>query len=89
MASWTRRRTSPTSTTSRSTRRLEKAGDFADEKTGGKYDEQIDHGVDTAQERTGDGDTSAVTLIRSQSPGSVPAPGAFSCALTCGGWRAV
>ena len=33
---------------------LEKAGDFAGEKTGGKYDEQIDRGVDTAQERTGD-----------------------------------
>ena len=36
---------------------LEKAGDFADEKTGGKYGEQIDRGVDTAQERTGDGDS--------------------------------
>lgn len=35
---------------------LEKAGDFADQKTGGKYDEQIDKGVDTAQERTGQGD---------------------------------
>ena len=35
---------------------LEKAGDFADQKTGGKYDEQIDKGVDAAQERTGDGD---------------------------------
>ena len=36
---------------------LEKAGDFADQKTGGKYDDQIDKGVDTAQQRTGDGDT--------------------------------
>ena len=36
---------------------LEKAGDFADQKTGGKYDEQIDRGVDTAQERTGDEDS--------------------------------
>jgi MT0933-like antitoxin protein len=36
---------------------LEKAGDFADQRTGGKYDEQIDKGVDTAQERTGDGDS--------------------------------
>jgi hypothetical protein len=36
---------------------MEKAGDFADEKTGGKYGEQIDRGVDGAQERTGDGDT--------------------------------
>jgi hypothetical protein len=35
---------------------LEKAGDFAGEKTGGKYDEQIDKGVDFAQERTGEGD---------------------------------
>ena len=36
---------------------LEKAGDFADQKTGGKYDNQIDKGVDAAQQRTGDGDT--------------------------------
>jgi hypothetical protein len=36
---------------------LDKAGDFADQKTGGKYDQQIDKGVDTAQERTGDGDS--------------------------------
>ena len=36
---------------------IEKAGDFADEKTGGKYGEQIDRGVDTAQEGTGEGDT--------------------------------
>jgi hypothetical protein len=35
---------------------LEKAGDFADQKTGGRYDEQIDKGVDAAQQRTGDGD---------------------------------
>jgi hypothetical protein len=36
---------------------LDKAGDFADQKTGGKYDQQIDRGVDAAQERTGDGDS--------------------------------
>jgi hypothetical protein len=36
---------------------LEKAGDVVDDKTGGKYSEHIDKGVDAAQERTGDGDT--------------------------------
>ena len=36
---------------------LDKAGDFADQKTGGKYDDQIDKGVDAAQQRTGDGDS--------------------------------
>ena len=36
---------------------IEKAGDFAEEKTGGKYDDQIDKGVDAAQQRTGDGDS--------------------------------
>jgi len=35
---------------------IEKAGDLAEEKTGGKYDDQIERGVDTAQERTGEGD---------------------------------
>jgi hypothetical protein len=35
---------------------LEKAGDVVDERTGGKYGEQIDKGVDVAQERTGAGD---------------------------------
>jgi len=35
---------------------LDKAGDAADERTGGKYGEQIDKGVDVAQERTGAGD---------------------------------
>ena len=35
---------------------LEKAGDFADQKTGGKYDDKIDKGVDQAQQRTGEGD---------------------------------
>ena len=35
---------------------LEKAGDVADQKTGGKFDGQIDKGVDAAQQRTGDGD---------------------------------
>lgn len=42
---------------------MEKAGDFADEKTGGKYDEQIDRGVDTAQERT-DGGRAAAPSVR-------------------------
>jgi len=37
-------------------RGLDKAGDAADERTGGKYGEQIDKGVDVAQERTGAGD---------------------------------
>jgi hypothetical protein len=36
---------------------LEKAGDLADQKTGGKFDDKIDKGVDQAQQRTGDGDT--------------------------------
>ena len=36
---------------------LEKAGDVADERTGGGHGEQIDRGVDIAQERTGEGDT--------------------------------
>jgi hypothetical protein len=36
---------------------LEKAGDMADQKTGGGHAEQIDRGVDMAQERTGEGDT--------------------------------
>lgn len=35
---------------------LERAGDFADQKTGGGHSEQIDRGVDAAQERTGQGD---------------------------------
>jgi MT0933-like antitoxin protein len=35
---------------------LDKAGDFADEHTGGKHSDQIDKGVDQAQQRTGDGD---------------------------------
>ena len=36
---------------------LEKVGDVADDKTGGKYSDHIDKGVDVAQERTGEGDT--------------------------------
>lgn len=36
---------------------LERAGDTAGERTGGKFDEKIDSGVDVAQERTGGGDT--------------------------------
>ncbi|GAA4465822.1 antitoxin [Phytohabitans houttuyneae] len=35
---------------------LERAGDEADERTGGKYGEKIDKGVDQAQQRTGEGD---------------------------------
>jgi hypothetical protein len=35
---------------------LEKAGDFADQHTGGKHGDQIDKGVDAAQQRTGGGD---------------------------------
>lgn len=30
---------------------LDKAGEFADEKTGGKHGDKIDQGVDTAKER--------------------------------------
>ena len=36
---------------------IEKAGDLADDKTGGKYADQIDKTQDFAQEKTGDGDT--------------------------------
>jgi len=36
---------------------MERAGDMADERTGGQYGEQIDKGVDMGQERTGAGDT--------------------------------
>ncbi|MFG2041182.1 antitoxin [Dactylosporangium sp. NPDC048998] len=36
---------------------LDKAGDEVDERTGGKYTEQIHKGVDAAKEHTGEGDT--------------------------------
>ena len=36
---------------------LEKAGDEADKRTGGKYSGHIDKAVDEAQKRTGEGDT--------------------------------
>ena len=36
---------------------LEKAGDQVDDRTGNKYSDKIDKGVDEAQERTGAGDT--------------------------------
>jgi phage-related protein len=36
---------------------LDKIGEQIDERTGHKYTEQIDRGVDEAQKRTGDGDT--------------------------------
>ena len=35
---------------------LEEAGDFADQRSGGGHSEQIDKAVDTAQQRTGEGD---------------------------------
>ncbi|WBB65294.1 antitoxin [Micromonospora sp. WMMD812] len=35
---------------------LKKAGEMADRRTGGKYKDQIDKGVDRAQARTGEGD---------------------------------
>jgi hypothetical protein len=35
---------------------LERAGDMADKRTGGKYDQHIDKGVDQAQAHTGEGD---------------------------------
>jgi hypothetical protein len=36
---------------------LEKAGDFVDDKTGGKHGDHIAKAVDFAQEHTGEGDT--------------------------------
>jgi hypothetical protein len=36
---------------------LDKVGDEIDKRTGHKYSDQIDKGVDEAQKRTGDGDT--------------------------------
>ncbi len=36
---------------------LEKVGEQVDERTGEKYSSQIDKGVDQAQQRTGEGDT--------------------------------
>ncbi len=36
---------------------LEKAGDQIDARTGGKYAQHVDKGVDEAQRRTGEGDT--------------------------------
>lgn len=38
---------------------LDKVGDQIDERTGNKYSEHIDKGVQAAQERTGEGDTTA------------------------------
>jgi hypothetical protein len=38
---------------------IEKAGDAIDDKTGGKFSDQIDKAEDIAQEKTGDGDTTA------------------------------
>jgi len=36
---------------------LEKIGDEVDKRTGHKYSDQIDKGVNEAQKRTGEGDT--------------------------------
>jgi flagellar hook-associated protein FlgK len=36
---------------------LEKAGGEVDQRTGGKYGDKVDQGVDQAQQRTGQGDT--------------------------------
>ncbi len=38
---------------------IEKAGDMVDEKTGGKFEGQVDQAQDLLQEKTGEGDTSA------------------------------
>jgi len=38
---------------------LDKAGDQIDDRTGNKYSDKIDSGVDQAQSRTGAGDTTA------------------------------
>jgi len=38
---------------------LQKAGDQVDDRTGNKYSDQVDKGVDQAQEHTGQGDTDA------------------------------
>jgi hypothetical protein len=37
---------------------IEKAGEQADRRTGGRYAAQVDKGVDEAQRRTGQGDES-------------------------------
>jgi hypothetical protein len=36
---------------------VEKAGDMINEKTGGKYESHVDKGVNTVQDKTGEGDT--------------------------------
>jgi len=36
---------------------VDKAGDLVDDKTGGKYADQVDKVQDVAEEKTGDGDT--------------------------------
>jgi hypothetical protein len=38
---------------------IERAGDQVDQRTGGKHGEHVDKAVDTAQQRTGSGDTSS------------------------------
>jgi nucleosome binding factor SPN SPT16 subunit len=38
---------------------VQKAGDFIDEKTQGKYSDKIDKAVETVQDKTGHGDTTA------------------------------
>lgn len=37
-------------------RGIEKAGDMVNERTGGRYEEQVDRGVDMMQAGTGEGD---------------------------------
>lgn len=37
-------------------RSIEKAGDMVNERTGGRYKEQVDRGVDMMQSRTGESD---------------------------------
>ena len=36
---------------------IDKAGDFIDRKTGGKYADQVDKAQDVAEQKTGHGDT--------------------------------
>ena len=55
--SWTTPRSWWTSDDEQVDAAIEKAGDLADDKTGGKYADQIDKAQDFAEEKTGDGDT--------------------------------
>ena len=53
-ASSTERRTRSAGTASRLTAAIDKAGDFVDEKTEGKYAEQVDKGQDMAKDKLSD-----------------------------------